>query len=66
MVGPSTVAKITDAGSHGSDHAESPPTTAPRHASSEPLPAACTGRGVLDGAFAVLEALADTDDGLGL
>jgi IclR family transcriptional regulator, acetate operon repressor len=31
-----------------------------------PLPAAYPGRGVLEGAFAVLEALADADGGLGL
>ena len=66
MVRPSTVAKVIDDRSHGSAHAESPPTTPPRDASTGPLPAACTGRGVLDGAFAVLEALADADAGLGL
>jgi DNA-binding IclR family transcriptional regulator len=66
MVGYSTVGKIIDGGSHGSDHAESSPTTAPRDESCEPLPAADTRRGVLDGAFAVLEALADAGGGLGL
>src|SRR5882757_3391111 len=63
---PSTVVNVIDDRSHGWDHAESRPTIAPRDASSGQLPAACTGRGVLDGAFAVLEALADADGGLGL
>src|SRR5271157_4091875 len=66
MVGHSTVGKVIDDHSPGSAPAESPPPTAPRDASTGPLPAACTGRGVLDGAFAVLEALADADGGLGL
>jgi DNA-binding IclR family transcriptional regulator len=66
MVRPLTVAKVTDDRSHGSAQAQPQPTTAPRDASSGPLPATCTGRGVLDGAFAVLEALADGDAGLGL
>jgi DNA-binding IclR family transcriptional regulator len=66
MVRPSMVWKVIDDRSDGSAHAESPPTPAPPDASSGPLPAACTGRGVLDGAFAVLEALADADGGLGL
>jgi hypothetical protein len=66
MVRPSTVAKVIDDRSPGSAHAQSQPTTAPAVASTGPLPVACTARGVLDGAFAVLEALADTDDGLGL
>jgi DNA-binding IclR family transcriptional regulator len=66
MVRPSTVWKVIDDRSDGSAHAESPPTPAPPDASTGPLPAACTGRGVLDGAFAVLEALADADGGLGL
>jgi DNA-binding IclR family transcriptional regulator len=66
MVRPSTVWKVMDDRSDGSAHAESPPTPAPPDAATGPLPAACTGRGVLDGAFAVLEALADADGGLGL
>jgi IclR family transcriptional regulator, acetate operon repressor len=66
MVRPSTVGKVIDDRLDGSAHAESPPTPAPPDASTGPLPAACTGRGVLDGAFAVLEALADADGGLGL
>jgi DNA-binding IclR family transcriptional regulator len=66
MVRPSTVRKVIDDRLDGSAHAESPPTPAPPDASTGPLPAACTGRGVLDGAFAVLEALADADGGLGL
>jgi DNA-binding IclR family transcriptional regulator len=50
----------------GSAYAEAPPTPAPPDASTGAPPAACTGRGVLDGAFAVLDALADADGGLGL
>jgi len=64
MVRPSTVGKVIDGRSQGSPHAQ--PTPAPLDASTGPLPAACTSRGVLDGAFAVLEALADADGGLGL
>ena len=66
MVGPSTVGKVIDDLSDVAAHAESPPPTASGAASTGPLPAACTGRGVLDGAFAVREALADADGGLGL
>jgi DNA-binding IclR family transcriptional regulator len=51
---------------HGSAYAQAQPTTAPADSPTVPPAAACTGRGVLDGAFAVLEALADTEDGLGL
>jgi DNA-binding IclR family transcriptional regulator len=51
---------------HGSAYAQRPPTTTPPDASTGPAPAACAGRGVLDGAFAVLDALADADGGLGL
>jgi len=66
MVRPSTVAKVIDDRPPGPADAESPPATAPRDASTGPQPAACTGRGVLEGAFAVMEALADADGGLGL
>jgi IclR family acetate operon transcriptional repressor len=66
MVRPSTVGKVIDDRSPGLAHAESQPTTAPAVASTGPPPVACTARGVLDGAFAVLEALADADGGLGL
>src|SRR4029450_3123589 len=66
MVRPSTVWKVIADRSEGSAHAESPPTPATPDASTGSLPAACTGRGVLDGAFAVLEAIADADGGLGL
>ena len=41
-------------------------STASRNVSGRPGAGACTGRGVLEGAFAVLEALADTENGLGL
>jgi len=66
MVRPSTAAKVIDDRSRGSAHAESPPTSAPPDAATGPLPVGCAGRGVLDGAFTVLEALADADGGLGL
>jgi IclR family transcriptional regulator, acetate operon repressor len=42
------------------------PTAAPPDGPIGPLPAGYAGRGVLEGAFAVLEALADADGGLGL
>jgi DNA-binding IclR family transcriptional regulator len=66
MVRPSTVTKVIDDRLHGSAHAESPSTTAPHDASAGPLSTRGRARGVLDGAFAVLESLADVDDGLGL
>ena len=66
MVQPSTVGKLINNHSHGSAHAESPPTTAPPYGPIGPLPAASPGRGVLYGAFAVLEVLADADGGVGL
>jgi IclR family acetate operon transcriptional repressor len=66
MVRPATVAKVIDDRSHGSAHAQSQPTTAPAVGSTGPPPSVCTGRGVLHGAFAVLEALADAEGGLGL
>jgi DNA-binding IclR family transcriptional regulator len=66
MVRPSKVAKVIDDRSPGSAHPQSQPTTAPAVASTGPPRAAGTARGVLDGAFAVLEALADADGGLGL
>ena len=66
MVRPSRVAKVIDDCSPGSAHAQSQPTTAPAVGSTGPPPSVCTGRGVLDGAFAVLEALADAEGGLGL
>jgi IclR family acetate operon transcriptional repressor len=65
MMRPS-VAKLIDDRPAGPADPEPPYATARRHASSGPLPAACIGRGVLDGAFSVLEALADADGGLGL
>jgi IclR family transcriptional regulator, acetate operon repressor len=51
---------------HGSAYAQAQPTTAPADSPTMPPAAACAGRGVLDGAFAVLGALADTEYGLGL
>jgi IclR family acetate operon transcriptional repressor len=66
MAQPWTVARVIDDRSHGRAHVDSQPPTAPRDASTGSLPAACVGRGVLDGAFAVLEALAAADGGLGL
>jgi IclR family transcriptional regulator, acetate operon repressor len=50
----------------GSACAQAQPTPAPPDGPIGPLPAAYPGRGVLEGAFAVLEALADADGGLGL
>jgi DNA-binding IclR family transcriptional regulator len=46
--------------------AQAQPTPAPPDGPIGPPPAAAAGRGVLEGAFAILEALADTDGGLGL
>jgi DNA-binding IclR family transcriptional regulator len=66
MVRPSTVANVTGDVSPVTADADSQPTTAPQAVSSAPLSDACGGRAVLDGAFAVLEALAHADDGLGL
>jgi DNA-binding IclR family transcriptional regulator len=50
----------------GSACAQAQPTPAPRGGPIGPLPATYAGRGVLEGAFAVLEVLADADGGLGL
>jgi DNA-binding IclR family transcriptional regulator len=66
MVRPSTVVKVSDQRLH-----RSPPTDPSRTATAtdgcaRSVSGAGTGRGVLDGAFAVLEALADADRGLGL
>ena len=65
MVRPS-VAKLIDDRLPGPAHGEPPSASARSDASSRPLPAACKGRGVLDGAFAIMEALADAEGGLGL
>jgi IclR family acetate operon transcriptional repressor len=51
---------------HGSAYAQAQPTPAPPDGLIGPLPAGYAGRGVLEGAFAILEALADADGGLGL
>jgi IclR family acetate operon transcriptional repressor len=51
---------------HGSACAQAQPTPGPADGPIGPLPAGYAGRGVLEGAFAVLEALADADSGLGL
>ena len=68
MVRPTTAAKAIDDLSCLSADAEAQPEPASRGTSSGPLSLAlaCPGRGVLDGAFAVLDALARADDGLGL
>jgi IclR family acetate operon transcriptional repressor len=50
----------------GSAWVQAQPIPAPPDGPIGPLPATCAGRGVLEGAFAILEALADADDGLGL
>jgi IclR family transcriptional regulator, acetate operon repressor len=50
----------------GSACAQAQPTPAPRDGPIGTLPATYPGRGVLEGAFAILEALADADGGLGL
>lgn len=66
MVRPSTAPKTIDELPQVAADAESQPATAPEGTVAEPPAGACAGRGVLDGAFAVLEALANADDGLGL
>jgi hypothetical protein len=63
---PLTPAKTIDYRSHVSSGAESNPTTGPHEESGVAQPAASAGRGVLEDAFAVLEALAQADGGLGL
>jgi DNA-binding IclR family transcriptional regulator len=50
----------------GSVCAQAQPTPVPLDGPIGPLPADYPGRGVLEGAFAILEALADTDGGLAL
>ena len=62
MVQPSTAGQVTDGLTQALADAMSQPITTLHELSGE----ACAGRGVLDGAFAVLEALACADDGLGL
>ena len=62
MVRPSTATKVIDQSHVGAD-AQSQATMPPPHA---PLDSFNVSRGVLDGAFAVLDALARADDGLGL
>jgi DNA-binding IclR family transcriptional regulator len=66
MVRPSTAAKITDDLAEASADVQSQPTTTLHEVSGAPVSDDCAGRGVLDGAFAVLEALAHADDGLGV
>jgi DNA-binding IclR family transcriptional regulator len=66
MVRPWTAAKVADDLAQVSAGVVSRPTTTPHEVSGAPVSDACAGRGVLDGAFAVLEALAHADDGLGL
>jgi DNA-binding IclR family transcriptional regulator len=65
LVRPSTTKKTVDHPSRVSADAEPLPTT-PRDASAALMSGTCAGRGVLDGAFALLEALAHADGGLGL
>lgn len=66
MLSPSTVAQVFEQHSGGLAYADSAPTSPRRKESIGSGPAGCPSRGVLDGAFAVLEALADADGGLGL
>jgi DNA-binding IclR family transcriptional regulator len=62
----STPARTTDGRSDVSAGAEPMPTTAAPEESAAAPPPASAGRGVLGGAFAVLDALAQADAGLGL
>jgi DNA-binding IclR family transcriptional regulator len=62
----STASKVIEDRSQVSAGAESPPTAASQGLCAETLSGASAGRRVLDGAFAVLEALASADGGLGL
>jgi DNA-binding IclR family transcriptional regulator len=66
MVHPSTAARAINDRSDLSAGAESLPITPPREIFVGARSGACAGRGVLDGAFAILEALAHTENGLGL
>jgi IclR family acetate operon transcriptional repressor len=51
---------------HDSDYAQAQPKPTPSKRQIGPLTGAYPGRGVLEGAFAILEALAEADCGLGL
>jgi len=62
----SPLARTTDDRSHVSAGAEPTPTAAAHEESAPAPPPASAGRGVLGGAFAVLDALAQADGGLGL
>jgi DNA-binding IclR family transcriptional regulator len=66
MVRPSNLVNSVDAGPCGSDGAGSQLTPALAALSPVESAAAGAGRGVLEGAFAVLDALGDAEDGLGL
>jgi DNA-binding IclR family transcriptional regulator len=61
----STVEPGTGSRVEGSTGTQTTPTPTPPDGAAGPS-ASCTGRGVLDGAFAVLDALADAEGGLGL
>jgi DNA-binding IclR family transcriptional regulator len=66
MVRPAAAAKIINDPADKSADVRSPTSAAPQQAPVLQPSGACAGRGVLDGAFAVLEALAHADGGLGL
>jgi IclR family transcriptional regulator, acetate operon repressor len=60
------VAKVIDGRSSISAGAQHDPTLARQGVSARPSAAASSGRGVLEGAFAVLDALGQAENGLGL
>jgi DNA-binding IclR family transcriptional regulator len=66
MVQLPTAAKIINDLSHAPADPGPSQAGATETVSAGPPPGACSSRGVLDGAFAVLDALAHADDGLGL
>jgi DNA-binding IclR family transcriptional regulator len=66
MVRLPTATKIINDVSDASADAGPRPAAVPETLSAGSPPGACSSRGVLDGAFAVLDALALADDGLGL
>lgn len=66
MVRPLTAVSVSDNRSYVSADAESQPTTIPTKESSGRLASVRASRGVLEGAFAVLEVLAHADAGMAL